>query len=140
MAQRGRGHIFRPTDEQRDNVEIYVCGGMTHEEIAVVLGITKPTLEKHFQDELAHGRARKRAEIMQMLVTSGRKGNVSAQKYLHAVAGVQAAAAEWEAAEAAGKPPPARKLGKKEEQAVAAATAGQGTEWGDDLVPSGTTH
>jgi DNA-binding CsgD family transcriptional regulator len=140
MATRGRPE-FRPTDEQRDSVEICVSGGMSQVEIAAVLGITKPTLEKHFADELANGGARKRAEVLGMLYASGRKGNVTAQKYLHAVTGVQAAAAEWEAAEGPAKALPKRPaLGKKELAELAARTAGQGSEWGDDLVPNAVTH
>jgi predicted transcriptional regulator len=113
---------------------------MSRQEIAMALGICDKTLEKHFESELQHGRARKRAEAVGLLYASARKGNVSAQKKLVEITGTAAAAAEWEAAEGIGKPPPNRKLGKKEEQAIAAQTAGQGTEWGDDLVPGGPTH
>lgn len=138
MAQRGRPK-FRPTDEQRDQVEILVSGGMTHEDIATAIGISKPTLEKHFRDELAHGGPKKRAEVLGMLYAAARKGNVTAQKKLHEITGVQAAAAEWEAAtgpSAAPKSAPSGKLGKKEQARIAAATAGEGSEWGDDLNPS----
>lgn len=143
MTTRGRPE-FRPTDKQRDSVEIYISAGMSKEDIAVVVGISVPTLDKHFRDELAHGGARKRAEVVEMLFESGRKGNVSAQKHLHAVTGVQAAAAEWEAAAGPGKAPvkasASKALGKKEQLQIAAATAGHGSEWGDDLVPGAVTH
>lgn len=113
---------------------------MCKEEVAMALGISTPTLEKYFEAELLHGRARKRAEAISLLYSSARKGNVSAQKKLVELTGTQAAAAAWEAAAVEGKPPPGRKLGKKEEQAIAASTAGHGTEWGDDLVPGSTAH
>lgn len=113
---------------------------MSQDEIAAAIGISVPTLTKYFDAELTHGRAKKRAEVVELLFSAARKGNVSAQKKLHEITGTQAAAAEWEVAEGVAKPPQAsRKLGKKEEQAIAAQTAGLGTEWGDDLVP-GTTH
>jgi DNA-binding CsgD family transcriptional regulator len=141
MALRGRPS-FKPTAAHRRQVEECKSGGMSNEEIAMAIGITAPTLEKHFEDELAHGRARKRAEVLRLLYAAARKGNVSAQKQLHQITATQAAAAEWEAAEAPGRrahAPTSAKLGKKEQAELAARTAGQGSEWGDDLVP-GTTH
>jgi hypothetical protein len=140
MAQRGRP-AFQPTTAQRKQVEECVSVGMSHEEVAMAIGCHRETLEKHFADELLHGRARKRAEVTKLLFAAARKGNVTAQKALKEATGSSAAAAEWEAAEGIANPQPTgRKLGKKEEQARAAQTAGHGTEWGDDLVPGGPTH
>lgn len=135
MARRGRPE-FKPTDEMRAKVEDCIGAGMSHEEIGMVIGCCDKTLEKHFPDELAYGRARKRCEALELLWQSARKGNVTAQKKLVEMTGTVAAAAAWEAAE--GTAPPPLKIGKKEAQAIAAATAGLGSEWGDDLIPGGS--
>ena len=105
---------------------------MTHDAIARVLGIDGNTLRKHFSAELEFGAQRKRAEVIGMLFKSAKGGNVTAQKKLEDMTKVVVAEAgivEELPAEAARTP----KLGKKEEAAQAASTAGRGTEWGDDL-------
>jgi AcrR family transcriptional regulator len=53
---------------------------MTHEEIAIALGITKPTLYKHFEYELAEGAYRRRCEVLEALHKAAVDGNVSACK------------------------------------------------------------
>jgi hypothetical protein len=139
MALRGRPS-FKPTAAHRRQVEECKSGGMSNEEIAMAIGISTPTLEKHFEEELLHGRARKRAEVLRLLYAAARKGNVTAQKQLHLITATQAAAAEWEADGIAKPPPATAKLGKKEQAELAARTAGHGSEWGDDLVPGTTAH
>jgi AcrR family transcriptional regulator len=129
MAKRGR-KPFRVTKALRSKVELLVCTGMSHEAIAHAIGCTPPTLYKHFGDELAHGRARKRAEIIAMLQRSARAGNVSAQKKLEEMSRLADAQAAFD------QPPAAKpeKLGKKEAAAAAARNVGAGGgEWGDDL-------
>lgn len=124
---------FKPTAAQRRQVEELVSCGMGHTDIARALGIARETLRKYFADELAEGLARRRAEVIALLYKSARKGNVSAQKALDlatARAGAQASFAED--AEPAPRPV---KLGKKEQAQLDAATAGEGSEWGDDLKP-----
>jgi len=135
MARRGRPE-FKPTDEMRAKVEECIGCGMTHEDIARAIGCCDKTLEKHFADELQYGRARKRSEALELIWASARKGNVSAQKKLVDMTGTLAAHAAWDDAES--RQPAPLKLGKKEQQAIAAATAGIGSEWGDDLIPGGS--
>ena len=53
---------FAPTDEDREKVRVLKAGGMTNEAIAEVIGVSEPTLRKHFSYELdiavsrCHGR------------------------------------------------------------------------------------
>ncbi len=124
---------FKPTTAQRRQVEELVSCGMSPPDIARALGIARETLRKHFADELAEGLARRRAEVIALLYKSARKGNVSAQKALDlATSRAVAQAAFVEDPDAAPRP---LKLGKKEQAQLDAATAGEGSEWGDDLKP-----
>ncbi len=122
------------TAAQRRQVSIAAGGGMSHEAIALVLGISRNTLEKHFEHELCGGAHLRRFEALQGIHAAAKRGNVSAAKaYLATTpqfmplppekpAPVQKAAA------------PAAPMGKKEQAAAAAVTAQQGTGWAD-LLP-----
>jgi len=70
---------FQPTDDQRRMVERAVGLGFTQERIAALLGITKPTLEKHFREELDRGGAVVEYQVGSSLVDQALKGNVNAQ-------------------------------------------------------------
>ena len=79
---------FQPTDDQRRMVERAVGLGFTQERIAALLGITKPTLEKHFREELDRGGAVVEYQVGSSLVDQALKGNVNAQAlYLSRPAG-----------------------------------------------------
>lgn len=119
---------FEPTEEQREEVAIAAGGGMSHERIALALGIDRGTLEKHFEAELAGGAYRKRLDQVVAMYRAGMKGNVAAQKaYLALEPGLAAPPAEK----------PAEPLGKKEQKNKDATTAHVGTSWEDDLAPRG---
>jgi hypothetical protein len=110
---------FKPTSAARRNVAIAAGGGMSHEEIALGLGISRNTLEKHFQGELSYGANRKRLEVLEAMFDSARKGNVAAQKAYMALTPKPAA-------------PPLeleQPKGKKEQAHADAKTAQVGTEW-----------
>lgn len=99
---------------------------MSHEEMAIALGISRPTLEKHFAAELSAGAYQKRLEVLNSMHRAAKKGSVAAQKaYL--------ALTPWVAAPPLGQADAPEKkpaLGKKEQAKADAATAGQGDEWG----------
>lgn len=122
---------FTVTDELRLVVAIAAGSGvMTHEEIAIGLGISRPTLEKHFADELAEGAYRKRLEVLEAMHAAALKGNVTAQReYLSRS---PRAAAPRPPEEKPGKP---EKLGKKEQADRDARTAAEGTDWQHLLKP-----
>ncbi len=126
---------YSPTLEKRQKVEILIAARMAHEDIARVLGITAPTLRKHFREEILTGLAKKRAEVLVAMHTSALAGNTSAQKSMLALTGPGnspvAPRERITPATAPGTPPvgPVPKLGKKEAQVLAAHTAGEGSDW-----------
>lgn len=119
---------YKPTVIQRRKVTNAAAGGMSHEEIAIALGIARNTLEKYFEKELSSGALNRRMEVMDAMARTALKGNVSAQKSFLAMTPTLAA-------------PPAEKdkpVGKKEQAAMDAEHAQVGTEWGDLLPPNVT--
>ena len=72
---------FQPTDDHRRTVERAAGLGFTQEKIAALLGITKPTLEKHFREELDRGMALIDYQVGSSLVDQALKGNVNAQTF-----------------------------------------------------------
>ena len=126
---------YKPTAAARTKVMTCVAGGMSEADIARVLGISPPTRRKHFEDELATGRARRVAENLARLEKAAKSGNVAAMKHLDQRMRLAAAAA---AARGDGDPPPAR-AGKKEQQRAHAErlASGNSEAWGDDLAYNG---
>jgi hypothetical protein len=108
---------------------------MSHEEIALALGIARNTLEKHFAWELSFGAYLRRAEVLESMHAAAGKGNVTAQRaYLECDPTLAAPPADAEVL--AEKAP---KRGKKEQATVDAVVAQKGTDW-DGLLPTGSTH
>ena len=48
----GRGKLYKPTDKERQQVFDMAGFGISQEDIAVVMGVSPPTLRKHFRAEL----------------------------------------------------------------------------------------
>ena len=119
---------FKPTPKQRRDVAIAAGGGVTHEEIALGMGISRPTLAKHFAYELTTGAYKRRQEVLTAMWKAAKAGNVSAQKAYTALSPKVAAPPEV--------PPDADKPeGKKAQAKADAVTAQAGTEWAD-LLPT----
>ena len=122
---------FQPTKAQQRRVSIAAGAGWSHEEIAIALEISRPTLEKYFAQELTVGAYQRRAEVIEAMYRTAKKGNVAAQK-AYAALGPHVAA-----------PPlqkdPEKPEGKKAQAQADAVTAQHGTEWAD-LLPVGTTQ
>ena len=74
---RGRPQ-FQPTNEQRDQCSILAAGRMAEADIAAAFGITRPTLRKHFADELTTGAAERNAAVVVQLYRAAMDGNVAA--------------------------------------------------------------
>jgi predicted transcriptional regulator len=113
---------FQPTKTQRRDTSIAAGAGVTHEEIALGLGISQPTLRKHFAYELTTGAYRKRQEVLNAMFKAAKAGNVAAQKAYCALS-VKVAA-----------PPvpldqPAKPEGKKAQANADAVVAQAGTDW-----------
>ncbi|WP_085043850.1 hypothetical protein [Ensifer aridi] len=90
---------------------------MSLEAIAEAVGISEPTLRKHFSSELDRGTAKVRADLLMARYRSAMGGNVAAQNKM--IEQVSAAQAQEKRA-----PAKAQKLGKKEERQVAAQNVG----------------
>lgn len=129
-VKRGRGRpAFDPTPELRMQVTEYKAAGMTNDDIAVVMRISRPTLEKHFAAELRVGPAARRAELIQLMWTAARSGKLPAQKALLEMSDITSAEAAVnevakivtpEQKEEAAPRPRVEKLGKKEQRQVEA--------------------
>lgn len=102
---------------------------MTHEDIALAIGISRPTLDKHYAAELSAGAAARRVEVLESLFRAAtKKGSSSAAKaYLAHAPEVAAPPLE--------KPEPQGKKAKANEDAK---TAQKDTGW-DGLLPDGVT-
>lgn len=139
-VKRGRGrppHV--PTAASRRKVAVSAGGGMRHEDIALALGISAPTLLKYYGHELSSGAMERRAEVMIALHQAAKKGSSSAARaYLALTPELHAppAPAEGDAKPEQPAAPKAAPLGKKEQAQADAATAQQGTEWERLLQPT----
>ncbi|MCV9965468.1 hypothetical protein OIU34_26675 [Pararhizobium sp. BT-229] len=97
-------------------MRVLKAGNMSNEAIAEVFGVSEPTLTRHFSLDLEIGAAKVTAEILMAQYRSAMGGNVSAQnKMLEQVGAVRARDK---------RAPAAPKLGKKEQQALAAKNIG----------------
>lgn len=111
----------------RRKVSIAAGGGMSHEEIAIGLGISRNTLEKHFERELSVAAYERRLEVLSAMYGAAVKGNVTAQRaYLQVTPRSAAPPAPLQGEEVAPKQPA---MGKKEQQAADAVTAHVATDW-----------
>lgn len=132
-GRRGRpAHI--PTQENRCKVMLLLAQGRPSDRIAAALGITAKTLRKHYSRELRdrdEARARVDGALVMMLWRSAQDGNVAAMKELGRLYEKIDRAQLLDAYhEARGED---ERVGKKEARLRESATAGAGTDWGDDL-------
>jgi hypothetical protein len=78
---------FKPTKQQREDVERNVAAGITEDCMAHMLGITRFMLRYHFAEQLQFGRDRKLAAYVALLEESAADLNVAAIKRLIDMAG-----------------------------------------------------
>ncbi len=145
-GKRGRPPHVR-TDQNANKVMLLLAMGWPNQRIAHALGITPPTLRKHYFRELRsreEARDRMEARRFELLWEQMNQGNVAAIKEFGRIVEAQdrAALAHTFAESEADPPRPVRQppMGKKEAAALAARTAGRGSDWGDDLLPAGGTR
>jgi hypothetical protein len=69
---------FTPTDAQRRLVTAGVAVGLDQATIAAGIGITKPTLEKHFQTELIQANAATKLQVAATLLKMAASGTCPA--------------------------------------------------------------
>ena len=76
---RGRPQ-FQPTNEQREQCSILAAARVSEEDIASAFNISRPTLRKHFADELTTGAAQRNAGVVEQLYRTAMDGNVAAAR------------------------------------------------------------
>ena len=135
-TQRGRPpHV--PTEKDCKMVEAMASYGVPQDEIALVLGVSTVTLRRHYGDVLRIAAIKANAKMAESLFAQGLGKGPGA---LGAKCFWLKCRAGWVEA----KPPPAEAsagyTSKKALARGAAETAGQGTDWGDDLVPGGLAN
>ena len=69
---------YQPTDEARERVEQLAAAGIRDEDIALYLGITRPTLNKYYKGELKIGTIKANAVIANTLYKQAKEGNTTA--------------------------------------------------------------
>ena len=112
--RRGGRPPHAPTPETRDIVKRLAAQGNARDDIAIALGVTGPTLRKHYWTELGEGYA---------------LGKVANTKRLHEAAkGGSVAAMIWLDKTRYGVSEPTH-AGKKDEDAQRATVAANGTQW-----------
>ncbi|PZU77744.1 MAG: hypothetical protein DI530_12185 [Sphingomonas sp.] len=135
VARRGRPeHVW--SQENSNRINLLFATGHDPADAAAVLGVSMPTLRKHYFSELEQWRTAKlklKAQQLAWLHREGEAGNVAAIKELFKQVdrGVMAAGARDMArpAKAAKKPKP----GKKEQANIDAREASASGEWGSLL-------
>lgn len=140
---------FVATPEQRERVVIAAAARMRHEDIAAALGISEPTLRKHFAAELTTKVTECRLQLIQAMYQAAQRGNVSAARVFvpkdvleQAGIGpdpreVEKARRAQEALERAESMAKGEKLGKKAQAMVDSKTAEAGTDW-EGILPAVT--
>jgi hypothetical protein len=76
-----QGILFKPTPEERKQVEAMAGYGVPHDQIAVLIGedgIDSDTLKKHFKNELVQGKAKANAKVGQTLFQKATSGDTTA--------------------------------------------------------------
>ncbi|KAF0102224.1 MAG: hypothetical protein FD144_2659 [Rhodospirillaceae bacterium] len=123
---------FKPTRDQRSDVEIMKADGWSNERIALQLRISRPTLEKAFANELQYGRDTVQLENLKSLRKMAKK-NASANRQLNDRLDL-AATRRPDGGDEPPAPTKETKLGKKELQQIAAETPDTSTEMGELLA------
>lgn len=110
---------YKPDDKTRAQVKMLAAMGVPDYDIAKVVGVSGPTLRKHFMAELETGHITANAQVAQSLfnqATNKEKPNV-------------AAAIFWLKCRAQWREDGREEPGKKEAREVLSRVADKGTEW-----------
>jgi hypothetical protein len=142
-AKRGRGRpAHQPTAATRRQVSVAAGAGMRHVDIAIALGLSRETLEKHYQAELSQAAQARRMDVLMGLYNAAKKGSsAAAARYLRLDPELAVPPLSEGDQPLAPTPAPvavapkADKIGKKEQAQADAVTAAVGTEWADLLKP-----
>ena len=133
---RGRGgrKRHRRLPQVAEKIGVMRATGATVEDVAAALGLSEPTLRKYYFRELSEGAQIARRVLVEAMWKKAIEGNVSAAKFIRDEFPKGDAEAFVNASRPGQAAPLATPTGKKEAAQLAAQTAGQGTDWGDDLL------
>lgn len=81
MARGGKQPPHEPTAELRRVVWIMSATGQRYADIAMCLGVTLPTLRKHYRDELKRGKLQANANVAGRLYSEAMRGHVRAMMF-----------------------------------------------------------
>jgi predicted transcriptional regulator len=81
-AAAGGRPVFRPSEGHRRQVMELASVGRPVKAIALAMGLSEPTLRKHFAAELETGAEKVEADIIRALIGKARGGSVAAQKHV----------------------------------------------------------
>jgi DNA-binding NarL/FixJ family response regulator len=71
---------FQPTEHHRERVRVLKAAGSTNQEICEAIGVSEPTLTKHFVEDLRLGRAKTKADMILAMHRKAKTGSVPAQR------------------------------------------------------------
>ena len=132
----GRGKRGRPahqwTVENSNKINLLFATGHEPEDAARMLGISMPTLRKHYFFELERydaARLRLKGKLLNGLMAEADKGNVAAAKELFKQA------ERGQLVPAKVKPAKVARIGKKEQAAIDAKSVPAASSWGDLMGP-----
>lgn len=141
----GRGRpAYEATEKDRNKVKLLLAVGWSNKRVANALAISLATLKRYFRAELVvRDQMRDRLEAAQLerAFEGANSGNVGAMRQLDRLIERQDLAGLDRKLRAAQEQSdddddrPKRRLGKKEAASEAAKSAGEGSEWGADLLP-----
>lgn len=111
-------------------VEVMAGFGFPQEKIAMVLGIERPTLVKYYRAEIDRGAATVEAKLAGNLLRIASGSDGAAMK---AITFALQCRFGWHFTVDPSDPNAISSIGKKEAAQLAAQTAGEASDWGEDL-------
>lgn len=128
MTEKNKGGrpSFAPTQKDREQVKMLAGMGVPDYDICKVVGVSEPTMRKHFFAELETGHILANAQVAQTLfkmATDKEKPNVTACIFWLKTRG------RWAEAQS-------DETGKKQQRDNDAKTSHKGTEWAELLTPA----
>ena len=139
-GKRGRPP-YETTETDRNKIKLLLALGWSIERMANGIGVSPATVKRYFRAELKQRdamRDRLDARRFELAMEQANAGNVAALKELGKMierSDLMSADDRLRRAQETRKPAKEEKLGKKELQREAARTAGEGSSWGNDLLP-----
>lgn len=139
-GKRGRPP-YEPTEKDRNKIKMLLALGWSIERMANGIGVSPATVKRYFRAELKERdamRDRLDARRFELAMEQANAGNVAALKELGKMierSDMMLIEARLRQSHQTTQPEKEEKLGKKDAMKAAAKTAGEGSSWGNDLLP-----